>query len=269
MYSNCKGSLKWFAAMLVAASFVCNTGCQREGNTASESVYVFAAASLKDALETIGGRFETETGSKVFFNFSGSNVLAQQIVASSRADVFVSADSFWMDFVEENGRLGLGTRRDLLSNRLVAICAKDALWTPENGEGLCDLDFEYLCIGDPEAVPAGRYARAWLMGLKCDQRSVWEAVRERVSPSPDVRAALAQTISHSDSIGIVYYTDYLLSAQKSRVLFKAPDVTVNYPIAMTQNGLEKVSAGTFYLFLQSEESLAVFTKYGFGLSEAD
>ncbi len=238
------------------------SGCQRGTNTEGETVHVFAAVSLKEAMEEIGRQFEAKTGFSVSFNFAGSNVLAQQIDASSRADLFISADSRWMDFLQERGKLGENTRVDLLSNRLIAVCSHGAGWTLERPEELCELDFKFLCIGDPEAVPAGRYARDWLSEISCDGTTVWETVRDRVSPAPDVRAALAQVSSRSDSIGVVYRTDYLLYRDTLKLLFDGP-IEVSYPAAMTGKGLEKLAAGRFFTFLQSDESRSTFDKFGF------
>ncbi len=237
-------------------------GCQREANTESQTVHVFAAVSLKEAMEAIGVQFEAMTGLSVSFNFAGSNVLAQQIDASSRADLFISADSRWMDFLQERGKLGENTRVDFLKNALVAVCSHGAGWTIEGPEELCGLDFKFLCIGDPEAVPAGKYARDWFSEILCGETTVWETVRGRVSPAPDVRAALAQVSSLSDSIGVVYRTDYLLYKDKLKLLFDGP-VEVSYPAAMTGKGLEKLAAGRFFTFLQSEESRSIFEKFGF------
>jgi len=225
-------------------------------------VHVFAAVSLKEAMEAIGMQFEAKTGLSVSFNFAGSNVLAQQINASSHADLFISADSRWMDFLEERGKLGENTRVDFLRNALVAVCSQGSGWTIERPEELCELDFKFLCIGDPEAVPAGRYARDWFSGIPCGGTTVWEAVKDRVSSAPDVRAALAQVSSRSDSIGVVYRTDYLLYGNKLMLLFDGP-IEVSYPVAMTGKGLEKLAAGKFFTFLQSEESMATFDKFGF------
>lgn len=237
-------------------------GCQREANTENETVHVFAAVSLKEAIEEVGRQFEAETGFEVSYNFAGSNVLAQQIDASSRADLFISADSSWMDYLQERRRLGENTQVDLLRNQLVVVCSRGAAWAVERPEELYELGFEFLCIGDPEAVPAGRYARDWLSGIPCNGTTVWETIRARISPAPDVRTAMAQVSSRSDSIGVVYHTDYLLFRDKLRLLFKGPSEVV-YPAAMTEKGLEKLAAGRFFSFLQSDESWSIFEKFGF------
>jgi len=224
-------------------------GCQREINTESETVHVFAAVSLKEAIEEIGTLFERETGFEISLNSAGSNVLAQQIEASSRADLFISADSGWIDYLESGGKLGDNTRIDLLTNTLVMVCAQGASWDEAKVETLCGLDFTFLCIGDPGAVPAGRYAR--------------EAFQERLSPAPDVRAALSQVASSKDRIGIVYFTDYLLYQDRLKLLLEGPSEKARYPAAMTEQGMEKLAAGRFFTFLQSNEARLIFEKFGF------
>lgn len=239
------------------------SSCQREANTERDTVHVFAAVSLKEAFEEIGAQFEEKTGLAVSFNFAGSNVLAQQIEASPRADLFISADSDWMDYLQEKEKLGENTRIDLLRNSLVVVCSRDGEWNVNQVEELCELGFEFLCVGDPEAVPAGRYARDWLSKISCGERTVWDISQERVSPAPDVRGALAQVSSRTDAIGIVYRTDYLVYQDKLKLLLEGPSEWVNYPAAMTQKGMEKLAAGRFFSFLQSDDSMSVFERYGF------
>lgn len=238
-------------------------GCQREINTESETVHVFAAVSLKEAIEEIGTLFERETDFEISLNSAGSNVLAQQIEASSRADLFISADSGWIDYLESGGKLGDNTRIDLLTNTLVMVCAQGASWDEAKVETLCGLDFTFLCIGHPDAVPAGRYARDWLSGLNCGDSTVWEAFQERLSPAPDVRAALSQVASSKDRIGIVYFTDYLLYQDRLKLLLEGPSEKARYPAAMTEQGMEKLAAGRFFTFLQSNEARLIFEKFGF------
>lgn len=258
-----RNSYPIFNFMWVVLLLLSLLACQRKANTDQNIVHVFAAASLKEALEEIGTGFTSETGLEVSFNFAGSNVLARQIVASSQSDLFISADAEWMNYVEGKGRMGENTRIDLLENELVAVCPLDAVWTASEPASLCELDFEFLCIGDPEAVPAGRYARAFLERVRCGGSTVWEVVQAKVSPSPDVRAALAQVLSRRDAIAMVYRTDYLLFKDRLRLLFEATGVGIRYPAAMTSNGMEKQAAGRFFLFLQSDDARLVFTKYGF------
>jgi len=241
-------------------------GCFHNDRDGGEIV-VFAASSLNGSLREIGALFEEETGGKVVFNFAGSNLLAHQIVASQSADIFLSADDHWMDYVEDAGAIHLATRRDLLGNRLVAICSTAASWSPvPSAVQLAELDFRFLCIGDPVAVPAGRYAKQWLSSLEKDGSNAWEAVSSRMSPASDVKAALAQTLSRKDAVGIVYRTDYLEREEDARLLLESGDVEARYPIAITQSGMVKQPVGAFFQFIQSEVALDVFRRHGFGIA---
>ena len=144
-------------------------------DTDGDTVLVFAAVSLSDSLSEVGGAFREETGTDVTFNFAGSQTLAQQIAASGRGDLFISADEEWMDFIAAKEHLEAGSRISLLSNRLVLVSAAAAEFRVDRLEDLCSLDFEFLCIGDPDAVPAGRYARKWFEQERCgDGETLWE-----------------------------------------------------------------------------------------------
>ena len=232
-----------------------------------EEITVFAASSLNGSLQEIGRLFEEASGHRIAYNFAGSNVLAQQIIASGEADIFLSADDRWMDYVEESGKIHPETRRDLLTNTLVAICSTDAKWGPVTGVSqLAELDFRILCVGDPDAVPAGRYARHWLISEEKNGSNIWEGLSSRLSPATDVKATLAQTLSRNDTVGIVYWTDYLDRKDAARMLLEGEELEALYPIAVTQVGMGKQSAGAFFRFIQSEIALDVFREYGFGIA---
>jgi molybdate transport system substrate-binding protein len=215
------------------------------------SIDVFAAASLRDALTEVGVAYERQAGVAVAFNFAGSNTLAQQIVASGAGDVFVSADERWMDEVEKAGRVLGGTRRIVLANRLVVIARRDATAAVLKPEDLATASYRALSMGDPDAVPAGRYAKAALKG------PVWEAIAARVVPAPDVRAALALVESDPEIVGIVYRTDALASP-KVRVLAEIPGEAA-YPAAALREGPGR----GFVEFLSSPQARAIFERHGF------
>lgn len=262
MFST-RGIERVVATFLLAMTLV---GCFWNRGSEKE-VVVFAASSLNGSLQEIGRLFEAATDYRVAFNFAGSNVLAQQLVASVEADIYISADDQWMDFVEESGEVHSETRRDLLENALVAVCAAEAKWGPvSNVSELAELDFRVLCVSDPVAVPAGRYARQWLSSVGMGQTNAWAAIAERLSPSSDVKATLAQTLSRRDAVGIVYWTDYLERKNEARLLLKSDDFEARYPIALTRSGMEKQPAGAFFRFVQSDAALEVFRDYGFAIA---
>jgi molybdate transport system substrate-binding protein len=218
---------------------------------------VFAAASLTDALGEIGAGFEARTGMRVLFSFAGSNALARQIQAGAPADVFVSANLDRMDELEKGGLVRPQDRVDLLSNRLavvVAACSKLAMSRPQ------DLERAHrLALGDPEAVPAGIYARRWLEAV-----GLWGVLRERVVPTLDVRAALAAVESGAADVGIVYRTDAMTSRRVRVTLEVPPDEAppIVYPAAVLASS-KTSEAREFLDYLQSAEARAVFTRLGF------
>jgi molybdate transport system substrate-binding protein len=218
---------------------------------------VFAAASLADALREIAKGFEASTGHRVVLSLGGSNDLARQIRAGAPAEVFVSASAERMDEVERAGLVRAADRVDLLSNRLVVIVPVAASAVPATAEDLAFV--RRLALGDPQAVPAGIYARQWL-----EKRGLWERVRDRVVPTLDVRAALAAVESGNVDAGIVYRTDAAIS-RRVRVALEVPPgeaPRIVYPAALlaTSRG---AAARAFYEHLRSPAAREVFERLGF------
>jgi len=214
----------------------------------------------------LAGAFEKEHGVAIVYNFAGSNTLAQQIVASpNKADVFISASEKWMDAVEEAGAVAAGTRKSMLSNTLVIIAHPDSSYAMNAPEDLPALGFKFLAMGDPDAVPAGKYARTWLTGIRMGEGTLWDAVKARVSPATDVRAALGQVIGSEDVVGIVYMTDYASAKGRVRKLFAIPaeGLGISYPgAAMKESGHPEL-AKAFLDYLASPAARRVFENYGF------
>lgn len=224
---------------------------------AGDDVVVFAAASLADALREIGRGFEAETGHRVVLSLGGSNDLARQIRAGAPAEVFVSASVDRMDEVERAGLVRPGDRFDLLSNRLVVVVPATAAVASMSAEDL--LAVRRLALGDPEAVPAGIYARQWL-----EKRGLWERVRDRVVPTLDVRAALAAVESGNADAGIVYRTDATIS-KRVRVALEVPvdqAPRIVYPAALLAAS-RGPAARAFHEQLRSPAARAVFERLGF------
>jgi molybdate transport system substrate-binding protein len=232
---------------LLAAAPLCASG---------DEVVVFAAASLADALREIGAGFEARTSHRVVLSLGGSNDLARQIRAGAPAGVFVSASAERMDEVERAGLVRAGDRVDLLSNRLVVVVPADAATGPSVAADLAGV--RRLALGDPEAVPAGIYARLWLEKL-----GLWERVRDRVVPTLDVRAALAAVESGNADAGIVYRTDAAIS-MRVRVAFEVSEreaPRIVYPAAVLAAG--GAAARAFFEHLRAREAEAVFERLGF------
>jgi molybdate transport system substrate-binding protein len=197
-----------FTLLTLIISIQLAAGC---GSADHEEVVVFAAASLQDVITEIGGQYTRKHDTEVVFNFAGSNVLAQQIAASPKADVFLSANQDWMDFLEKSGAIVPESRVSFLSNRLVVIGNINNPWEVESPQDLCQLDLKYLALGNPDAVPAGRYAREWLQSEQCGNHTIWDELEPHISPAPDVRAALGMVEADPGIIGIVYQTDAAMS----------------------------------------------------------
>ena len=204
-------SCGFFLGVLCASA-----GCNRTDDEANGLV-VFAAASLRDVVTEIGREYEQQTGTPIVFNFAGSNALARQIEAAPVADVFLSANPRWVDFIEQRGLVAVGSRIDFASNRLVVIAHRDY---PHGIDGLryfAELPFKYLALANPEAVPAGIYARSELESRKVGDGTLWDRISDRIVPTLDVRAAMGLVAADPEIIGIVYATD-VASSKEDRIL---------------------------------------------------
>ena len=197
----------------------CMAACTPDSDPTPQ-IMVFAAASLHDVLLEVGERFEQEQGIHINYNFAGSNVLAQQLIAAPKADLFLSANKAWMSRLEQVERIVPGSSQVVLGNRLVLIVNKNSTLQGPPQELFCRADFKHLSIGNPQAVPAGIYARQWLQKLSCDDSSAtavtaWDVVADRIAPAPDARAALGLVEAQRDIPGIVYATDAAMSDKVS------------------------------------------------------
>jgi len=223
----------------------------------AEEVIVYAATSLTDALRDVGRRFEAQTGHVVVFSFGASSDLARQIQAGAPADVFLSADKVQMDGLETAGLVRSADRVDLLSNILVAVVPLSSsvrIRRPEDLETA-----KHLALADPQAVPAGVYARTWLESI-----GLWEKVRAHVVPTLNVRAALAAVESGNADAGIVYRTDAATS-QKVRVAFAVPreqGPAIVYPLAALVAS-RKAATQELVRYLTSAAARKVYGEYGF------
>jgi molybdate transport system substrate-binding protein len=255
--------------LLTCAVAVLAGGCGRESADRSaqagqSELLVFAAASLREAMEELGTAYQQETGTRVTFNFAGSNDLAHQIAASRGADLFLSASNAWMDTVQSAGRTEDGSRRDLLGNTLVIVGNTADSAAVAAPCALASRPFRNLAMGDPEAVPAGTYSRTWLRSVTCDGRPLWEAVQARVAPAPDVRAALGLVLADPRVIGIVYRTDQMAFANRTRVLYEVRDgPPIRYALARLREGGDPAESLRFYDFLTGERAAEVFRRHGF------
>lgn len=231
-------------------------------------ILIFAAASLRDVATELGAAFEAADGRRADFNFAGSNTLAQQIEHAPGADVFLSADPRWLDPLERAGRLLPGTRREIFANRLVVVARPDAGLRVESLAELADVvraDDRRLVLAEPSAVPAGRYARAYLEGAVLEGSTVWEKVRERVVPALDARAALALVESDPRHVGMVYRTDALSSSRVAILLElpEVPEIRVVYAAAAVAGGTDPAGGRLFLDFLAGDAAREIVRRHGF------
>jgi molybdate transport system substrate-binding protein len=227
----------------------------------STTLVVFGAASLTNVLQDIGADYSRETGQEAQFSFAASSALARQIEAGTRADVFVSADEEWMDYLATHNLIQPKSRHDIIMNRLVLIAPAASpikLKIEPHFALAAALGKDKLALGDPGSVPAGRYARAALTNL-----GVWSEVASHIVPAEDVRAALAFVARGETPLGIVYETDALVE-KRVRIVDTFPDdshLPITYPVALIATA--KPGAGRFVAYLKSPAARAVFARYGF------
>jgi molybdate transport system substrate-binding protein len=239
----------------------------QESSAEKPEVSVFAAASLQDVIKELGQMYQERTGNEPVYNFAGSNELARQILAAPKADVFLTANEDWMNKVQDGGRVVDGTRTTLLSNRLAVVANTDSPYQLANPADLATLPYRQLILADPEAVPAGIYAKEWLSSAPNPggAGTLWDAVSARVVPALDVRAALALVESDPQLIGIVYRTD-VVASDMVRVLYEVPEAAgpkIVYVAAAISGGPNTDGGRAFVDFLKTTEASEVFKRYGF------
>lgn len=222
---------------------------------------VLAAASLTDALQEIGAAYTRAAGQPVRFSFAASSALARQIEAGGRVDAFLSADSDWMDYLQERRLIDARSRRNVAGNRLVLIAPKDSAVEIQLGASVnwsAALDGARLATGDPDIVPAGRYAKAALKSL-----GAWESVARQIIFADNVRSALAYVARGEAPLGIVYATDAAIDP-RVRIVDAFPAKShppIVYPAAMTLDARPQTQA--FLDFLIGKSARAIFDRFGF------
>jgi len=236
---------------------------------ACEPISIFAAASTTDALEEVASAYESDSACSVSTIFAASGTLARQIEAGAPADLYLSANIEWMDWIQNTGLVRRQNRTDLLGNQLVIIVPANEtsaqLDIRDKTTVLAFLGGEKLAIGDPTAVPAGRYASA---ALKHFGFAVTEA--EQTVRASSVRAALTWVSRGEAKAGIVYRTDAYIS-DDVRVAGSIPaieGIEIVYPLALIGR-TPNTAAKAFYEYLQSYEAAAVFAEYGFNRVSAE
>ncbi len=229
----------------------------------AEGVLVFAAASLKTALDEIAPSFESRTGQNVTVSYAASSVLARQIQQGAPAEVFISANADWMDVLQDQGLIDAGSRVNLVGNGLVLIGGPDdveiGVMGPETDLSSA-LEGGHLAMALVDAVPAGIYGKAALQNL-----GQWSRVEHRVAQADNVRAALALVAAGAVPLGVVYNSDALAEDRVKTVATFPPDLhpPIIYPAAVVEPASSMAQA--FLAHLQSDAAQAVFQEQGFTL----
>jgi molybdate transport system substrate-binding protein len=226
---------------------------------------VFAAASLKNALDAVNAVFEARGGPKVMVSYAASSALARQIEAGAPVDVLICADRDWMAYLKDRKLIAPGSDFALLGNRLVLIAPKDSSVSLPIAAGFplaAALGDGRLATADVASVPAGRYAKAALAAL-----GVWGAVEGRLAQAENVRAALKLVATGEAPLGIVYATD--ARAEKAvRVVGEFPEAShppIVYPAGLVAEASDPAAATAYLAFLRSPEASAIFGAHGFAV----
>jgi molybdate transport system substrate-binding protein len=223
---------------------------------------VLAASSLQESLEAAANAWAEMGHTRPVLSFAGTPALARQVEAGAPADIFISADEQWMDELARKGLVQARTRATFLGNRLVLVeqAEKNTQLALEPGDALAfALRPQRIALADPDAVPAGRYARQALTKL-----GVWQDVEPSIIVTENVRAAAALVSQGEAPLGIVYETD-ARAEPKLRVVARFPKsshVPVTYPLALLESSAHP-DAQTFRQFLLSDEAGAIFERFGF------
>ena len=250
------------AALLVfcATPFV----AQAQQSAQAQSILVFAAASMKNALDDVDAAFTKQTGIVVVASYDASSALMKQIEQGAPADVFISADQKWMDYGAQKALLDNDTRINLLGNRLVLIAGKDSKLRDVTIGSKLDLaelaGSGRIATGDVRAVPVGIYAKAALQKL-----GLWDAVEPKLAMVGNVRAVLVLVARGEAPLGIVYATDAEVEPGV-KVIASFPEDShepIVYPVAAMRTA--KPSAALYLAFLRSAAARAIFEHYGFSV----
>ncbi|WFU47133.1 molybdate ABC transporter substrate-binding protein [Sinorhizobium terangae] len=261
-----RGRRDWLAGLglnaLALALGLALAGAVLAPARAAEKVTVFAAASLKNALDAINAEWQKETGKGTTASYAASSALAKQIEQGAPADVFISADLAWMDYLADKKLIKTDTRTNLLGNRLVLVSAKpdSTVVDIKPGFDLAALIGDgRLAMGAVDTVPAGKYGKAALEKL-----GIWPAVERKVAGAESVRAALLLVSRGEAPYGIVYQTD-AAADPGVKVVGTFPEDShppIIYPIAITTDS-RSADAAAYIDFVKSAKAAALFEAQGF------
>jgi molybdate transport system substrate-binding protein len=253
-------SRRWFLTSMTLVFIGCVAGVP--GYAQDKDLVVFAAASLKNALDDVNAQYQRETGLRVIVSYAASPALARQIEAGAPADVFISADLDWMKYLSDKSLTKKDTELKLLGNQIVLVAPKDSTATTTiapNFDLAGLIGDGKLAMADVKAVPAGKYGKAALEKL-----GVWASVESKVAQAENVRAALKLVSTGEAALGIVYTTD-AVAEPGVKVIGTFPEDShpaIVYPVG-EMAASKSPDAGAFIKFLQTSKAQELFKAQGF------
>jgi molybdate transport system substrate-binding protein len=250
------------AVMVIAGALVMSAGSMIPMAAHAQTVLVFAAASLKNALDDVDTAHRKQGGARAVVSYLASSTLARQIENGAPADVFFSADLEWMAYLDKRGLIRPQSRTNLLRNELVLVAPAQSKLSiaVEAGFPLGDqLAGGRLAIADPDHVPAGKYAKSALEAL-----GVWPSVARRLARAENVRAALLFVSRGEAPLGVVYRTDAAADKQVriAGVFPAGSHPPIVYPVALLA-GSRSRGAQAYFDFVRSPAAMTIFRRHGF------
>lgn len=250
-------------SVVLAMSVLVLAGCGSEETAEKPEVTILAAASLTDSLDEIITEYEKDADCTITPSYAGSGDLVQQIEGGAPCDIFISASKSNMDQLEDGGYIDTETRQDMLTNTLTLIATaekKDAVTM----DSLISDEVGTIAVGEPETVPAGKYASQVFDNMK-----IADQLTDKIVYAKDVRAVLNYVETGDADCGFVYKTDALLLDEENGVIVEDVDSSLHdpivYPAAIMKEAPQAESAADFYEFLQTDFAKEVFEKYGFNV----
>lgn len=240
-----------------------NQQAEEQTDVKEAKITVSAAASLTDALQEIQKNYRAENPDvTIYFNFGASGALQQQIERGAPVDLFISASKSYIEALAQQGIIAEDEQTILLTNDLTVITAADDTTTIRYANDLLSSEVNSIAIGIPETVPAGKYAKEALQHV-----NVWDEVESKIIQAKDVRQVLQYVETKNVEAGFVYKTD-ALSSDKVRIAYTVDPsfyTPIEYPAGMIHSSASKQEVIDFYTYLQSEEAMTIFKKYGFSV----
>lgn len=254
--------------LMLMAACLCSACGSSDGDAASaekegSKITVLAAASLTDALDEIIAEYGKECNDEITTSYAGSGDLVQQIQGGASCDLFISASKSNMDDLEKDGLIDADSRKDLLGNTLTLVATAESA-DKVSMDALTTDDVKQIAIGEPETVPAGKYATQAFDALK-----ITDKIDSKLVKAKDVRAVLNYVESGDAECGFVYRTDALMLDETKGKIIEDVDSDLHdpivYPAALIKDSQAAEAAAAFYKYLETDYAKGVFEKYGFAV----